>query len=92
MFAFNLIFLAAVALAPATAIAELVFNIQTSSYKVQHDGSEPITYSQLLAQGQDCNKQNPFVACTISNHRYAADLLKSADKCEIDPDPKNLTI
>jgi len=79
----NFIFLAAVALAPATAFAELVFDINNSSYKVQHDGSEPITYGQLLAQRQDCNKQNPFVACTISNHRYSAELLKSTNGCEI---------
>ena len=83
MFAINFIFLAAAALAPATAFAELVFDINSSNYKVQHDGSEPITYGQLLAQRQDCNKQNPFVACTISNHRYSAELLKSPNRCEI---------
>jgi predicted secreted Zn-dependent protease len=79
----NFIFLAAVAFTPATAFAELVFDINNSSYKVQHDGSEPMTYGQLLAQRQDCNKQNPFVACTISNHRYSAELLKSTNGCEI---------
>ena len=79
----NFIFLAAVALAPATAFAELVFDINNSSYKVQHDGSEPMTYGQLLAQRQDCNQQKPFVACTISNHRYTAELLKSPNGCEI---------
>jgi len=83
MFVINFIFLAAAALAPATAFAELVFDINSSNYKVQHDGSEPITYGQLLAQRQDCNKQNPFVACTISNHRYSAELLKSPNRCEI---------
>lgn len=79
----NFIFLGAVALAPATAFAELVFDINNSSYKVQHDGSEPMTYGQLLAQRQDCNKQKPFVACTISNHRYSAELLNSPNGCEI---------
>jgi len=79
----NFIFLAAVSLAPANAFAELVFDIDNSSYRVQHDGSEPITYGQLLSQRQDCNKQNPFVACTISNHRYSVELLKSPNGCEI---------
>jgi predicted secreted Zn-dependent protease len=79
----NFIFLAAVAFTPATAFAELVFDINNSNYKVQHDGNEPMTYGQLLAQRQDCNKQKPFVACTISNHRYSAELLKSPNGCEI---------
>ena len=79
----NFIFLAAVAFAPAIAFAELVFDINNSSYKVQHDGSEPISYGQLLAQKQDCNKQNPFVACTISNHRYIAEFVKSPHQCQI---------
>ena len=79
----NFIFLAAVAFAPAIAFAELVFDINNSSYKVQHNGSEPMTYGQLLAQRQDCNKQNPFVACTISNHRYIAEFVKSPHQCQI---------
>ena len=79
----NFIFFAAVALTQTTAFAELVFDINNSSYKVQHDGSEPITYGQLLAQRQDCNKQNPFVACTISNHRYTAEFVKSPHQCQI---------
>ena len=83
MFAINFMLLAAVALVPVTAFAELVFDIHHSSYKVQHGGNEPMTYAQLLAQRQDCNQQKPFVACTISNYRYAAELLKSPNGCEI---------
>jgi len=79
----NFIFFTAVALTQTTAFAELVFDINNSSYKVQHDGSEPMTYGQLLAQRQDCNKQNPFVACTISNHRYTAEFVKSPHQCQI---------
>jgi len=90
MFAINFIFLVVVALAPATAFAELVFDINNSNYKVQHDGIEPITYGQLLAQRQECNQQKPFAACTISNHRYSAELLKSPNRCEITK--LNLTI
>ena len=79
----NLIFFVAVVLTQTTAFAELVFDINNSSYKVQHNGSEPITYGQLLAQRQDCNKQKPFVACTISNHRYIAEFVKSPHQCQI---------
>jgi len=76
-------FFIAVVFAPGIASAELIFDITDTNYKVQHYGSDPMTYGQLLAQRQDCNKQNPFVACTISNHRYAAELVKSPDQCAI---------
>ena len=79
----NLICFAAISLLQPSALAELVFDINRTSYKVQKSANLPITYDQLIAQRQDCNKQNPFVACTISNHRYSAELLKSTNGCEI---------
>ena len=66
----NFIFLAAGALAPVTAFAELVFDINNSSYKVQHDGSKPITYDQLLAvNGNICRcEREGFHGVTGNNH------------------------
>ena len=55
-----LICFAAISLLQTPALAELVFDINHTSYKVQKSGNQPITYDQLIAQRQDCNKQSPL--------------------------------
>ena len=65
------------------ALAELVFDINHTSYKVQKPGNQPITYDQLIAQRQDCNKQSPFAACTIASHNYSVELVKSPLPCQV---------
>ena len=79
----NLICLVAISLLQTSALAELVFDINHTSYKVQKSGNQPITYDQLIAQRQDCNKQNPFAACTIANHSYSVELVKSPLPCQV---------
>ena len=79
----NLICFAAISLLQTSALAELVFDINHTSYKVQKSGNQPITYDQLIAQRQDCNKQNPFAACTITNHSYSVELVKSPLPCQV---------
>jgi hypothetical protein len=70
----NLICFAAISLLQTSALAELVFDINHTSYKVQKSSNQPITYDQLIAQQQDCNKQSPFAACTIASHNYSVEL------------------
>ena len=79
----NLICFAAISLLQTSALAELVFDINHTSYKVQKSGNQPITYDQLIAQQQDCNKQRPFAACTIANHSYSVELVKSPLPCQV---------
>jgi len=79
----NLICLVAISLLQPSALAELVFDINQTSYKVQKTGNQPITYDQLIAQQQDCNKQTPFAACTIASHSYSAELVKSPLPCQV---------
>lgn len=66
----NFIFFAVFALTQTTAFAEMIFDINNSSYKVQHDGSEPITYDQLLAaNGNICRcEREGFHGVTGNNH------------------------
>ena len=79
----NLICFAAISLLQTSALAELVFDINHTSYKVQKSGNQPITYDQLIAQRQDCNKQRPFAACTIASHSYSVELVKSPLPCQV---------
>ena len=79
----NLICFAAISLLQTSALAELVFDINHTSYKVQKSGNQPITYDQLIAQRQDCNKQSPFAACTIASHSYSVELVKSPLPCQV---------
>jgi predicted secreted Zn-dependent protease len=72
-----------VSLFQTSASAELVFDINHTSYKVQKYGNQPITYDQLIAQRQDCNKQSPFAACTIASHSYSVQLAKSPLPCQV---------
>ena len=78
-----LICFAAISLLQTSALAELVFYINHTSYKVQKSGNQPITYDQLIAQRQDCNKQRPFAACTIASHSYSVELVKRPLPCQI---------
>ena len=79
----NLICLVAISLLQPSALAELVININRTSYKVQKSANQPITYDQLIAQRQDCNKQRPFAACTIASHSYSVELVKRPLPCQI---------
>ena len=79
----NLICLVAISLLQPSALADLVFDINHTSYKVQKSGNQPITYDQLIAQRQDCNKQRPFAACTIASHSYSVELVKRPLPCQI---------
>ena len=79
----NLICFAAISAFQSSALAELVFDIHHTSYKVQKSGNQPITYDQLITQWQDCNKQSPFVACTIASHSYSFELIKSPLPCQV---------
>ena len=79
----NLICLVAISLLQPSALAELVFDINHTSYKVQKSANQPITYDQLIAQRQDCNKQRPFAACTIASHSYSVELVKRPLPCQI---------
>jgi len=79
----NLICFAFISLLQTSALAELVFDISHTSYKVQKSSNQPITYGQLIAQRQDCNKQSPFAACTIANHSYSVELVKSPLPCQV---------
>jgi predicted secreted Zn-dependent protease len=79
----NLICFAAISLLQTSVLAELVFDISHTSYKVQKSGNQPITYDQLIAQRQDCNKQSPFAACTIASHNYSVELVKSPLPCQV---------
>ena len=79
----NLICFAVISLFQTSALAELVFDINYTSYKVQKSSNQPITYGQLIAQQQDCNKQRPFAACTIANHSYSVELVKSPLPCQV---------
>ena len=79
----NLICFAVISLFQTPVLAELVFDIYHTSYKVQKSGNQPITYDQLIAQQQDCNKQRPFAACTIANHSYSVELVKSPLPCQV---------
>ena len=79
----NFICFAVISLIQTPALAELVFDINYTSYKVQKSGNQPITYDQLIAQRQDCNKQSPFAACTIASHSYSVELVKSPLPCQV---------
>ena len=79
----SLICFAAISLLQTSALAELVFDINHTSYKVQKSGNQPITYDQLIAQRQDCNKQSPFAACTIASHSYSVELIKRPLPCQV---------
>jgi len=79
----NLICFAVISLFQTPVLAELVFDINHTSYKVQKSSNQPITYGQLIAQQQDCNKQRPFAACTIANHSYSVELVKSPLPCQV---------
>ena len=79
----NLICFAVISLFQTPVLAELVFDINHTSYKVQKSSNQPITYDQLIAQRQDCNKQSPFAACTIANHSYSVELVKSPLPCQV---------
>jgi predicted secreted Zn-dependent protease len=79
----NLIYLVAISLLQTSVLAELVFDINYTSYKVQKPNNQPITYDQLIAQRQDCNKQSPFAACTIASHNYSVELVKSPLPCQV---------
>ena len=79
----SLICFATISLLQTSALAELVFDINHTSYKVQKSGNQPITYDQLIAQRQDCNKQSPFAACTIASHSYSVELVKSPLPCQV---------
>ena len=79
----NLICFAVISLLQTSALAELVFDINHTSYKVQKSGNQPITYDQLTAQRQDCNKQRPFAACTIASHSYSVELVKRPLPCQV---------
>ncbi len=79
----NLICLVAISLLQPSALAELVFDINHTSYKVQKSANQPITYDQLIAQRQDCNKQRPFAACTIASHSYSVELVKRPLPCQV---------
>ena len=74
---------AAISLLQTSALAELFFDINHTSYKVQKSSNQPINYDQLIAQRQDCNKQSPFAACTIANHSYSVELVKSPLPCQV---------
>ncbi len=79
----NLICFIVIFLIQTSVLAELVFDISNTSYKVQNSGNQPITYDQLIAQRQDCNKQSPFAACTIASHSYSVGLIKSPLPCQV---------
>ena len=79
----NLICFAVISLLQTSVLAELVFDINYTSYKVQKSGNQPITYDQLIAQRQDCNKQSPFAACTITSHNYSVELVKRPLPCQV---------
>ena len=79
----NLICFAVISLLQTSALAELVFDINHTSYKVQRSSNQPITYDQLIAQRQDCNKQRPFAACTIASHSYSVELVKHPLPCQV---------
>ena len=79
----SLICLVAISLLQTSALAELVFDINHTSYKVQKTGNQPITYDQLIAQRQDCNKKKPFAACTIASHNYSVELVKRPLPCQV---------
>jgi len=79
----NLICFAVISLFQTPVLAELVFDINHTSYKVQKSGNQPITYDQLIAQRQDCNKKKPFAACTIASHNYSVELVKSPLPCQV---------
>ena len=77
------VFFVLTALFQTPALAELVFDINHTSYKVQKSSNQPITYDQLTAQRQDCNKQSPFAACTIASHNYSVELVKRPLPCQV---------
>ena len=79
----SLICFAVISLFQTSALAELVFDINHTSYKVQKSSNQPITYDQLIAQHQDRNKQRPFAACAIANHSYSVELVKSPLPCQV---------
>ena len=79
----NLICFAVISLLQTSALTELVFDINHTSYKVQKSANLPITYDQLIAQRQDCNKQSPFAACTIASHNYSVELVRSPLPCQV---------